>query len=65
MKTNEQKLEAAKQYLRDRKIYLLEFPFTPTPSTATSVTNTIAKYRRQTEGVMLATVPGRRRQQAK
>jgi hypothetical protein len=43
--SHESKLEAAKQYLRDRKIYVTEFPFKPTTAAATDVWVTVAKYK--------------------
>lgn len=41
------KLDAAKQYLRDRKIYVTEFPFKPTTAAGTDVAKTIARYKMQ------------------
>lgn len=44
---SKEKLEAAKQYLRDRKIYITEFNFKPTNAAGTNVAVTIARYRSQ------------------
>jgi len=43
------KLTKAIAYLRERKIYLLEFPFRPTNAASTDVAQTIARYRAQVE----------------
>lgn len=45
-----QQLEKAIAYLRDRKIYVLEHSFKPTLAATTDVAQTIARYRKQTEG---------------
>jgi hypothetical protein len=43
------KLSKAIAYLRERKIYILEFPFRPTNAASTDVAQTIARYRTQIE----------------
>ena len=48
---NEQKLEEAKVYLRDRKIYIMEFPFKPTNTASTDVAATHRRYLLQVKGV--------------
>lgn len=45
------KLEAALAYLRERKIYIVEFPFIPTNVAKTDVGATIRRYRQQVQGV--------------
>ena len=45
------KLEAAIAYLRERKIYITEFPFIPTNVAKTDVGATIRRYRQQVQGV--------------
>ena len=45
------KLEAAIAYLRERKIYIIEFPFIPTNVAKTDVASTIRRYRQQVQGV--------------
>jgi hypothetical protein len=45
------KLEAALAYLRERKIYITEFPFVPTNVAKTDVGATIRRYRQQVQGV--------------
>ena len=45
------KLEAAIAYLRERKIYITEFPFIPTNVAKTDVASTIRRYRQQVQGV--------------
>ena len=49
--TQEHKAKLAKSiaYLRERKIYILEFPFHPTNAASTDVAQTIARYRAQVE----------------
>jgi hypothetical protein len=49
--TQEHKAKLAKAiaYLRERKIYILEFPFRPTNAASTDVAQTIARYRTQIE----------------
>lgn len=42
------KLAKALAYLRERKIYILEFSFHPTNAASTDVAQTIARYRAQT-----------------
>lgn len=44
---NEQKLDEAKVYLRDRKIYIMEFPFKPTNAAQTDVAATVRRYKQQ------------------
>jgi hypothetical protein len=48
---NEQKLDEAKVYLRDRKIYIMEFPFKPTNAAQTDVAATHRRYLLQVKGV--------------
>ena len=43
----ENKRQEAIKYLRERKIYILEFPFKPTNAAQTDVAMTCAKYRRE------------------
>ena len=45
------KLEAAIAYLRERKIYIIEFHFIPTNVAKTDVGATIRRYRQQVQGV--------------
>jgi hypothetical protein len=42
----ENKRQEAIKYLRERKIYILEFPFKPTNAAKTDIAQTFAKYRR-------------------
>lgn len=51
-----EQLEKAIAYLRERKIYVLENSFKPTNAAQTDVTQTIARYRKQTEGITLRQV---------
>ena len=44
--SKQQKIKQAIQYLRERKIYILEFPFKPTNAAKTDIAQTFAKYRR-------------------
>jgi hypothetical protein len=46
-----EKLEAAIAYLRERKIYIIEFPFIPTNVAKTDVGATIRRYKQQVQGV--------------
>ena len=48
---NEQKLDEAKVYLRDRKIYIMEFPFKLTNAAQTDVAATHRRYLLQVKGV--------------
>lgn len=48
-----QQLEKALAYLRERKIYVLENNFKPTNAAQTDVTQTFARYRKQTEGTQI------------
>ena len=48
---NEQKLDEAKVYLRERKIYIMEFPFKPTNTASTDVAATHRRYLLQVKGV--------------
>ena len=41
----ENKIQEAIKYLRERKIYILEFPYKPTNAAQTDVAMTIANYR--------------------
>jgi len=52
---NEKKLKEAIAYLRERKIYIVDDgnQFVPTNAATTDVAATMARYRRQTEGVQL------------
>jgi len=43
----ENKLQEAIKYLRERKIYILEFSFKPTNAAQTDIAFTCAKYRMQ------------------
>lgn len=45
--TSHSKLENAISYLRERKIYILEFLFIPTNAAKTDISITFAKYRRE------------------
>jgi len=45
------KLQAAIAYLRERKIYITEFPFVPTNVAKTDVAATIRRYKQQVQGV--------------
>ena len=45
------KLDAAIAYLRERKIYITEFPFVPTNVAKTDVAATIRRYKQQVQGV--------------
>lgn len=51
-----QQLSKAIAYLRERKIYVLEHNFKPTNAAQTDVTQTFARYRKQTEGITLRQV---------
>ena len=42
--THQQKLEAAIQYLKDRKIYLLNSKYRPTPPESTDIRKTFNRY---------------------
>ena len=53
MDSLEQKRKQAIEYLRSRKIYVLEHSFVPTSSALTDVQRTIDRYRQQTQGVNL------------
>ena len=53
MDSLEQKRKQAIEYLRSRKIYVLEHSFVPTNSALTDVQRTIDRYRQQTQGVNL------------
>lgn len=44
------KLKAAKEYLKERGIFVLDGKFTPTSPAATDVAATVARYRAQTGG---------------
>jgi hypothetical protein len=48
---NESALEKAKAYLRERKIYITEFPFMPTNAAKTDVAATHRRYLMQVKGV--------------
>jgi len=52
---NAKKLKEAIAYLRERKIYIIDEgnQFVPTSIAHTDVAATMARYRRQTEGVQL------------
>lgn len=56
MDSLEIKRQQAIEYLRNRKIYVLEHSFVPTNSALTDVKRTIDRYRKQTEGVTLRQV---------
>ena len=56
MDSLEVKRQQAIEYLRNRKIYVLEHSFVPTNSALTDVKRTIDRYRKQTEGVTLRQV---------
>jgi len=56
MDSLEQKRIKAIEYLRNRKIYVLEHSFVPTNSALTDVQRTIDRYRQQTEGITLRQV---------
>ena len=56
MDSLEQKRKQAIEYLRNRKIYVLEHSFVPTNSALTDVQRTIDRYRQQTEGITLRQV---------
>jgi len=43
----ENKLQEAIKYLRERKLYILEFTFKPTNAAQTDISMTIARYRRE------------------
>jgi hypothetical protein len=43
----ENKLQEAIKYLRERKIYILEFPFKPTNAAQTDIAMTVARYQRE------------------
>ena len=45
------KLETAIAYLRERKIYIIEFPIIPTNVAKTDVGATIRRYHQQVQGV--------------
>ena len=45
------KLQAAIAYLRERKIYIIEYPFIPTNVAKTDVGATIRRYKQQVQGV--------------
>jgi hypothetical protein len=45
-----QALKKAIEYLRERKIYVLEHNFKPTSIAHTDVATTMARYRQQTQG---------------
>lgn len=51
MTSHSEKLESAIAYLRERKIYITEFPFVPTNAAKTDVAATIRRYRQQVLGV--------------
>jgi hypothetical protein len=55
MDSLEQKRKQAIEYLRQRKIYIIDEgnQFVPTSIAHTDVAATMARYRRQTEGVQL------------
>lgn len=44
---NETELVKAISYLRERKIYIIEFPFTPTNQAQTDVAATVRRYKQQ------------------
>lgn len=48
---NKSALEKAKTYLRDRKIYIIEYPFMPTNAAKTDVAATYRRYLLQVKGV--------------
>jgi len=48
-----EQLEKAIAYLRERKIYVLENSFKPTNAAHTDVSQTFARYRKQTEGTQI------------
>lgn len=45
----EEKRKAAIEYLKQRKIYVLDNKFKPTPPPATDIASTIARYRREVD----------------
>jgi hypothetical protein len=47
---HKQELKKALEYLRERKIYVLENNFKPTNAAQTDVAQTFARYRQQTQG---------------
>jgi hypothetical protein len=47
---HKRELAKAIAYLRERKIYAVEFPFVPTNAAQTDVAQTVARYRHQTQG---------------
>lgn len=50
---HKKELSKAIAYLRERKIYVLEYKFVPTLAATTDVVQTIARYRKQTEGTQM------------
>lgn len=52
-KYHETSLKAAIAYLRQRKLYCLEFPFKPTDAARTDVTATMTRYRQQMDGMQM------------
>jgi hypothetical protein len=47
---HKQELKKALEYLRERKIYVLENSFKPSNAAQTDVAQTFARYRQQTQG---------------
>lgn len=48
--TNEDKLQKAMQYLKERGIWVLDGRFKPTKPVDTDISKTIARYRSQVQG---------------
>jgi len=48
---NETELVKAIAYLKERKIYITEFPFTPTNAAQTDVAATVRRYKQQVQGL--------------
>ena len=49
--THQQKLEAAIQYLKDRKIYLLNSKYRPTPPESTDIRKTFNRYIKESKTI--------------
>jgi hypothetical protein len=48
---NETELIKAIEYLKERKIYIIEFPFKPTNVAQTDVAATVRRYKQQVQGL--------------
>jgi hypothetical protein len=48
---NETELVKAIAYLKERKIYIIEFPFKPTNAAQTDVAATVRRYKQQVQGL--------------